>query len=111
MFALQGSIITIDAMGCQYAIAEQIGAAKADYLFSLKGNQGTLHDDVVEYFEPVDFKNPEAGIQVVTTYEVDHGRIERRDQAVTDDGAWLIARHPLWKSIKSIAGKRGNAGR
>jgi predicted transposase YbfD/YdcC len=76
----------------------------------LKGNQGTLHDDVVEYFEAVDFKNPEGGIKVITTHEVDHGRIERRDHAVTDDVAWLIARHLLWKSIKSIAGKRGNAG-
>jgi hypothetical protein len=37
--------------GCQYAIAEQIVAVKADYLFSLKGNQGMLHDDVEEYFE------------------------------------------------------------
>jgi predicted transposase YbfD/YdcC len=82
---------------------------KADYLFSLKGNQGSLHDEGGEYFEPVDFKKPEAGIQVATTHEVDHRRIERRTHAVTDDGAWLIARHPLWKSIKSIVGKRGNA--
>jgi predicted transposase YbfD/YdcC len=106
MFALQGSIITIDAMGCQYARAEHIVGAKADYLFSLKGNQGTMHDDVVEYCAAIDFKNPEAGVKVVTTHEVEHGRIEQRIHAVTGDVGW----HPLWKSIKSIAGKRGNAG-
>ncbi|GHU49059.1 hypothetical protein FACS1894200_07180 [Spirochaetia bacterium] len=36
--ALEGCIVTIDAMGCQYAIAEKIVSKKADYVFSLKGN-------------------------------------------------------------------------
>jgi predicted transposase YbfD/YdcC len=53
MFALKGSIITIDAMGCQYAIADQIVEAKADYLFSLKGNQGRLHG--VQFLFPCAF--------------------------------------------------------
>ena len=38
--------MTIDAMGCQRDIAKQILAKKADYVLALKGNQGTLHDDV-----------------------------------------------------------------
>ncbi len=46
--ALEGSIVSIDAMGCQYEIADKIVKKKADYLFSLKGNQGTLHEDVKE---------------------------------------------------------------
>jgi predicted transposase YbfD/YdcC len=61
--------IAIDAMGCQYKIAEQIVEAGGDYLFSLKENQGTLHGDVGgplvrEYFEGVDFEKPgrDAGI-------------------------------------------------
>jgi predicted transposase YbfD/YdcC len=103
MFALKGAIITIDAMGCQYKIANQIIKAEADYLFSLKGNQETLHDDVEEYFKDINFEKPEARIKVTTTHDVDHGRIERRAHAITDNVDWLIARHPAWNSIKSIA--------
>jgi predicted transposase YbfD/YdcC len=46
--ALEGCIVSIDAMGCQYEIADKIVKKKADYLFSLKGNQGTLHEDVAD---------------------------------------------------------------
>jgi predicted transposase YbfD/YdcC len=102
MFALKGGIVTIDAMGCQYKIADQIREAGADYLFSLKGNQETLRDDVEEYLKDVDFENPEPGIKVTITHDIDHGRIERRSHAITDDVAWLIARHPAWGTIKSI---------
>ena len=42
---LRGSTVTIDAMGCQHAIADQIVAADGHYVLGLKGNQGTLHDD------------------------------------------------------------------
>jgi predicted transposase YbfD/YdcC len=89
-------------MGCQYKIADQIGAGGGDYLFSLKGNQETLHDDVEEYLKDVDFKKPDADIQVEVTHDVDHGRIERRSHAVSGNGGWLIERHPAWKTIKSI---------
>jgi predicted transposase YbfD/YdcC len=56
--ALEGCIVTIDAMGCQYKIADQIVKKKADYLFSLKGNQGRLCEDVKEYFADLDFAAP-----------------------------------------------------
>jgi hypothetical protein len=46
MLAVEGAIITIDAMGCQRAIAQKIIDKKADYVFGLKGNQGSLRDDV-----------------------------------------------------------------
>ena len=48
---IKGSIITIDAMGTQKAIAKQIVDAQADYVLALKGNQGTLHDAVVSHIE------------------------------------------------------------
>lgn len=51
LLELTGSIVTIDAMGCQRAIAGQIQEAKADYVLSLKGNQGALHDDVTLLFQ------------------------------------------------------------
>src|SRR5271168_204950 len=46
MLAVEGAIITIDAMGCQRAIAQKIIDKKADYVFGLKGNQGSLRKDV-----------------------------------------------------------------
>ncbi|MBC8946195.1 hypothetical protein Xind_02699 [Xenorhabdus indica] len=43
---IEGSTITIDAMGCQYKIADQIVENQADYVLALKGNQGEFHDDI-----------------------------------------------------------------
>ena len=46
MLAIEGAIVTIDAIGCQRDIAEKILDKKADYVLALKGNQGTLREDV-----------------------------------------------------------------
>jgi len=48
---IEGCIVTIDAMGCQRKIAETIIGKKADYVFSLKGNQGNLHEHIEVYFQ------------------------------------------------------------
>src|SRR5207302_1510424 len=45
---IQGAIITIDALGTQRAIAEQIIDSEADYVLALKGNQETLHQAVID---------------------------------------------------------------
>ncbi|MDR1250299.1 MAG: ISAs1 family transposase [Treponema sp.] len=102
MIALKGCIVTIDAMGCQYKIANQIVNAGADYVLSLKENQETLYDDVKTYFEGIDFTHPDPLVQTDSTFEVDHGRQERRNHAVTGDVSWLVAAHPAWNTIKSI---------
>jgi predicted transposase YbfD/YdcC len=107
MIALEGAIVTIDAMGCQYEIANKIVKAKADYVFSLKGNQGTLHEDVAEYFSGLDFGAPESRMRRIScktasTHDEKHGRIEDRDYAVSGDVRWLVERHPDWKTIRSI---------
>ncbi len=102
LIALQGCIVTIDAMGCQYEIADHIREADADYLFSLKGNQGDLHADVKEYFRDCDSDAPEPEIRVHTSVDVDHGRIETRRHACSDDVQWRVERHPQWHSIRSI---------
>ncbi len=47
---LEGCIVTIDAMGCQRAIAKQIIEQEGDYVFGLKGNQGQLHEAVEDFF-------------------------------------------------------------
>jgi hypothetical protein len=54
---LEGCIVTIDAMGCQTKIAEQIQAQGADYVLALKGNQGTLAAEVEEAFISADAKD------------------------------------------------------
>src|SRR6202007_175965 len=51
MLAIEGAIVTIDAMGCQRDIAQTIVDKKADYILALKGNQGTLKDDVKLFLE------------------------------------------------------------
>ena len=48
---VKDAIITIDAMGCQRKISEKILDRGAGYIFSLKGNQGTLHKDIASFFE------------------------------------------------------------
>jgi predicted transposase YbfD/YdcC len=50
MLALAECVVTIDAMGCQTEIADQIIEQKGDYILSLKGNQGQLHEDTQQMF-------------------------------------------------------------
>ena len=54
---IKGAIVTIDAMGCQKEIAHKIREQEADYLLALKGNQGTLHEDVKLFIETEVAKN------------------------------------------------------
>jgi predicted transposase YbfD/YdcC len=76
---IKGAIITIDAMGTQKAIAEQIIDSEADYVLALKGNQGTLHQAVIEYIDE-QAKNDFADVNVRRhqTEETGHGRHETR---------------------------------
>ena len=76
---IRGAIITIDAMGTQTAIAEQIVDGQADYVLALKANQETLHDAVIEYVNEqmeTDFAN--CGARRHVTKEQGHGREEIR---------------------------------
>lgn len=96
---LKGSTVTIDAMGCQYKIADQIVHQEGDYIFALKGNQSTLNDDVRLYLN--DVKN-EATFSYDETYDKGHGRIERRECWVSYDVEWLKEQHPHWSTIQSL---------
>lgn len=51
MLEIAGCIVTIDAIGCQTEIAEKIVEKEGDYVLAVKGNQGTLHEDLVGYFD------------------------------------------------------------
>lgn len=96
---IAGHIITIDAMGCQFQIANTIVTKEADYVFSLKGNQGNLCDDVITFFKDNELKKQ---CKSIKTYDKGHGRFETRECFIYTDVEWLRKRHPKWKSIKSI---------
>ncbi len=99
---LQGCIVTIDAIGCQTEIVRQIADQKADYVISLKGNQGDLYTDVKDYLdwaERIGFK--QIPYDSYHTVEKDHGRIEERRCWITTEIDWLEGRDN-WKNLKSL---------
>jgi len=96
---LKGCIVTIDAIGCQREIVERIQDKKADYVIALKGNQGTMHDDVRRYWEDSELSREE--YDEYETLEKGHGRIETRTYRVTEKIKWLTARES-WKGLRSI---------
>jgi len=95
---ITGAVITMDAMGCQTKIAQQIVDQKGDYLLSLKGNQGTLHEDVKLYFDSQQ-TCPEVGHE---HYDGGHGRFEKRTVFASSDIDWLKNLHPRWANLTSI---------
>jgi len=101
--AIAGCVVTIDAMGCQRQIAQQILDQGGDYVLGLKGNQGTLHQEVQHSFalaQQDDF----AGVSQAERVEKGHGRIETRRARVIDDAeiiAWLQERH-AWPGLQAI---------
>lgn len=99
MLALEGAIVTIDAIGTQKAIAAKIVARKGDYLLACKENQPALYADVEEFF--ADPALAEAYAEHCET-DAGHGRIEERCARVANAG-WLAKRHPQWKGLQSIA--------
>jgi predicted transposase YbfD/YdcC len=114
LLVIEGAVVTIDAMGCQRAIAQKIIDKKADYILALKGNQGTLRDDVELYAreqKAVGFTD--AGISRDETVDGDHGRIETRTVTVFQDVEWLQEAHqwPGLKSVVMVESKREHAGK
>jgi predicted transposase YbfD/YdcC len=97
---LHGAIITIDAMGAQKAIVEQVVDGGGDFVVTLKGNQGALHQAVIDHIDD-QLEGDLAEAQELVTTETGHGREETR--------AYLQLPAPkelpgfgLWKGLKSI---------
>lgn len=102
LLALKGCIVTIDAMGCQRAIAQQLIDRKVDYVLALKGNQPTLQQ-AVEHFWAT---RPEAdehrtACDYYEQHERGHGREESRCYWITDQIEDLGAAQP-WPGLRSI---------
>jgi predicted transposase YbfD/YdcC len=101
---LEGALVTIDAMGCQVAIADKIVAHKADYLLALKGNQPTLEAEVADYFS-----SAPAEELVVKNAEIEkgHGRIEMRTYTASSNVGWIVSDRsypgePRFTTIKTL---------
>ena len=92
---LSGTVVTIDAMGCQREIASQIVEKKADYVLAVKQNQGLLAEQVRDSFLllPCD--------AVAEEIDGGHGRVERRRCAVISDLS-LIEKASAWASLQSL---------
>ena len=86
---LKDATVTIDAMGCQKDIARKIVDSGADYVLALKGNQGTLHEEVSEFFDDVLARDLDAELERHSTVEKGHGRIEERTVWLSRDVNWL----------------------
>jgi len=102
MLEIEGCIVTIDAMGCQKRICETIVDKDADYIFSLKGNQGNLHDDIQLYFQSQkknEFKD--VSFDYHETTDAEHGKIEIRKYWTLSDIDWL-QRKENWKNLTTI---------
>jgi predicted transposase YbfD/YdcC len=97
---IKGGIITIDAMGTQKAIAEQIIAGGADYVLALKGNQETLHQAVIDYIDE-QLEGDLADAQEHVTEEKGHGREEERTYLQLPAPKELPG-FMAWKGLKSI---------
>ena len=102
MLTIEGAIVTIDAMGCQRDIAKAILDKKADYLLALKGNQGSLREDVELFVTEQTTRGfADTEISQNTTVDGDHGRIETRTTTVFQDVEWLQKRHN-WPGLKAV---------
>jgi predicted transposase YbfD/YdcC len=97
MLSLEGATVTVDALNCQREIAQQIIEQNGDYVMALKGNQGTLHDDVRTFLD-----DPQAALAVgASMIDGDHGRIETRTGTVSSDIAWLQQGHD-WPGLAAV---------
>src|SRR5207302_7733926 len=97
---IKGTIITIDAMGTQKAIAAQIVAGGADFVLALKGNQETLHQAVIDHIDE-QLEGDLAEAQELVTTEEGHGREETRTYLQFPAPEELPG-FTLWKGLKSI---------
>ena len=116
LLALKGTVVSIDAMGTQRPIAQQIVDAEGDYVLALKGNQGTVERDVRLFFQDA-FREDACGQDAFNrpirplshtqakTLGKRHGRIERRiayciDVRRGEAGDWLLEHD--WPGLASV---------
>jgi predicted transposase YbfD/YdcC len=107
---LAGCIVTVDAMGTQKKIAQEIIEADADYVLALKGNHETVHEEVKSFLDatvaekqshPVRLSPAAAQLAVLETVEKDHGRLETRRYFQSAALDWFADR-AKWEGLQSV---------
>jgi len=110
---LSGCIVTVDAMGCQKKIAQEIKEADADYVLALKGNQETVHAEIKTFLDQTLLEQqgprlpgakPSPAATTLATWETvekDHGRLEIRRYYQSADLAWF-ADLAKWEGLQSV---------
>jgi predicted transposase YbfD/YdcC len=103
---LKGSIVTIDAAGCQKDIADQICSQGGDYILALKGNQGNLHAEAKNFFQQALEVTPkEADCDYYINEEKSRDRFETREVWATENLEWLPQKDE-WKDLRSLVALR-----
>jgi predicted transposase YbfD/YdcC len=108
---LDGSVVTIDAMGCQKKIAEKIVDGGGDYIFSLKGNHGTLHEEVKLFMDDAIANN--GGCDYSCDTDGGHGRVEIRKVWYSENTEWMrdIKDWPGLSSLIAVESQRAQMGK
>lgn len=101
LLALQGAIVTIDAMGCQKNIVAGIRAKKAEYVIAVKENQKTLYEEVNLFFQAVASQTLPISLPSCETVDKEHGRLEVRTYLITDKIDFL-SQAERWTGMQSI---------
>ena len=100
---LSGAIVSLDAIGCQRKIVNQIVKQKADYLITLKKNQKGLYKRVNELFkvascqDKINFESSNYHV-----FESSHGRIEKRCYSVLNNVSEIVDKEQKWSELNSI---------
>ena len=105
LLEIAGCIVTIDAMGCQKEIAQEIVLAQADYLLALKENQGQLYEDVRDLFQGAgEFDFEGVPYDFARTVNKSHGRLETRQCWVITDVGCLdyLQNRQQWTKLNAV---------
>ncbi|QDS99938.1 ISAs1 family transposase [Adhaeretor mobilis] len=98
ILAIEGAVITLDAMHCQKQTAEKIRLAGADYVLQVKGNQKKMHEQLLQLF--IDYGDQDyRGVRRHVTVEKNHGRDERREYYVAPAPPKLSEQ---WRDLRSV---------
>ena len=112
VLALENTLVTLDAMGCQKDIAQRILDRQADYLLVLKANHGNDYMAVRSYFEQHCFGRGATTPPVLDAFDETHGRLVRRRVFASPQAAFLatLGDWPELHTVLAVEAIRGVNG-
>lgn len=102
---LSGCVVTVDALNTQTEIAKRIVEAQADYIMAVKGNQGTLFEDLTLLFDGFEADTyQDVHYDMAKTTNQAHGRDEYRQLWVVTDPDYrdYLRQNKKWKNLHSL---------